>query len=204
MKAIQAATLAALTLSGAAEAATMEDCAKIDSDLDRLGCYDEASGREPATRSAKSPSSAWRLATETSPLTDERNVFLTVESDEPVRCNWNQNDHVQLHVRCVENRTAILFATPCHMTSSDYNDYGHVEVRLDRDKAMTWRMDESTNNRALGLWNGGQSIPQIKKMFGKSRMIARMTPFNQNAFTVSFDISGLEEAMGPLREACHW
>jgi type VI secretion system protein VasI len=65
-------------------------------------------------------------------------------------------------------------------------------------------MEESTNNRSLGLWSGGRSIPVIKQMFGKKQMIARMRPFNENAFTVTFNISGLEEASKPLRNACGW
>ncbi|WP_157018348.1 type VI secretion system-associated protein TagO [Mesorhizobium xinjiangense] len=57
---------------------------------------------------------------------------------------------------------------------------------------------------ALGLWNGSRSIPVIKQMLGKSRMIVRMTPYNENPFTATFDITGLENEIAPLRDACQW
>jgi type VI secretion system protein VasI len=41
-------------------------------------------------------------------------------------------------------------------------------------------------------------------MFGKSTMIVRITPFGENPFTATFNISGLEEAIVPLRQACKW
>jgi len=65
-------------------------------------------------------------------------------------------------------------------------------------------MDESTDNKALGLWSGGESIPVIKKMFGKKQLIARMTPFSESPITVEMDITGLDAAIEPLRTACGW
>jgi type VI secretion system protein VasI len=90
------------------------------------------------------------------------------------------------------------------MTSSAYSDYDHIIYRLDDEKAQTINTNESTNNRSLGLWSGARSIPVIKRMFGKSTMIVRMTPFGENPFTATFNISGLEEAIVPLRQACKW
>ncbi len=181
-----------------------EGCIQISNDLDRLACYDKALGRTPVREALPVSKGKWAATTETSKLTDQTNVYLRVKSDEPVSCSWARGEKVSLYVRCVENKTALIFSTGCHMTSSEYNDYGDVTYRLDDEPAKTVGMDESTNNRSLGRWGGGRSIPVIKQMFGKSTMIVRMTPYGENPFTSTFDIAGLEEAIKPLREACHW
>ena len=104
----------------------------------------------------------------------------------------------------MDNATALIINTECHMTSSDYNDYGDVTYRLDDQPARTVGMVESTNNRALGLWSGGRAIPLVKQMLGKTKMIMRMTPYGENPFTATFNISGLDKSIAPLQQACGW
>ncbi len=198
-------SIAFVLYGGAAFSQTgLENCAAIENELDRLACYDKASGRTPEVSETAAPKGDWKVRTEVSQLTDQTNVFLYVDSDETVNCGWNRGDKVTLWVRCVENKTAIIFRTGCHMTSSEYNNYGDVTYRVDDQKARTVGFTESTNNRSLGLWRGGRSIPEIKRLFGGKTLIARMTPYSENSFTATFNITGLEEAIGPLRKACHW
>ncbi len=90
------------------------------------------------------------------------------------------------------------------MTSSRYNDYGNIMYCLDSGTARTVNGETSTDNRAIGLWRGNRSIPVIKQMFGKSEMVIRMTPYGKSSFTATFDISGHEQAINPLRKACSW
>lgn len=184
--------------------ASIDDCIRIENDLDRLACYDKAAGRTPKSERVAAASPAWAIRKETSKLTDRTNVYMAVESEETIDCGWNRGKKIRLIVRCRENTTALIFHTGCHMTSSRYNDYGDIILRIDREKAQTVRGNESTNNRSLGLWNGGSSIPIIKQMFGKEQMIVRMTPYGENPFTATFQIAGLEKAISPLRQACSW
>lgn len=177
-------------------------CRSIENDLDRLSCYDRISGRTP-TKEALPTSSAWNVDVETSEMTDDTNVFISVASDEAVDCGWS-TQKTTLMLRCMENTTSAYFVTGCHMTSSRYNSYGDVTYRLDDKNSKTLSFDESTNNRSLGLWRGNQAIPFIKSLLGHDRLLVRMTPFSENSFTVSFNISGLENVIHPLREACHW
>lgn len=137
-------------------------------------------------------------------MTDRPNVFMYLESEETVDCGWNRGKKITLWIRCHENSTALILNTDCHMTSSEYTDYGEVIVRLDDTKATTLSMDSSTNNRSLGLWTGAKSIGPIKKMFGRKRMVVRATPYGENPFTATFQIAGTEEAIKPLRAACDW
>lgn len=193
-------------VAGISSAALASECTGIDSELDRLACYDKEAGRTPKQkRIPSSPSSGnWQVSTETSAMTDRTNVYAHVDSDEPVNCGWNRGAKIRLIARCMDNTTSLVFQTGCHMTSSEYTDYGDIQYRLDDDNARTVSTQESTNNRALGLWNGARSIPFIKQMFGKSKLVVRMTPYGENPFTASFNITGLENAVTRLRASCGW
>jgi type VI secretion system protein VasI len=196
------AVLAVMLLPVNALAST-ESCIRVENDLDRLTCYDREAGRTPRKETMGPISGAWVVEKSTSKLTDQPTVVMTTRSVETIDCGWSRGQ-ISLTIRCHENTTSMLFVTGCHMTSSEYNNYGDVTYRLDEEKARTVGMHESTNNRTLGLWRGGQSIPVIKSMFGKSQMVVRMTPFGESPFTANFDINGLETAITPLRQACHW
>ncbi|WOC15466.1 type VI secretion system-associated protein TagO [Pseudochrobactrum sp. MP213Fo] len=179
-------------------------CIKTENDLDRLACYDNEAGRTPKSVLITETAGKWSPTSTTSKLTDDKNITLQLASEEIVNCGWNKGDKITLILRCQEQKTALFINTQCHMTSSEYNGYGDVTYRLDSDKAQIIGMSESTNNRSLGLWTGGKSIPMIKQMLGKQQMVVRMTPFNESAFTATFDLTGLEAAIKPLRDECKW
>ncbi|WP_071674888.1 type VI secretion system-associated protein TagO [Nioella nitratireducens] len=176
-------------------------CIAITDDAARLSCYDDLFGAPPPA--APPVETAWETRIERSDMTDDTNVYLTVQSNEPVHCGWGAGGHPTLYLRCRENTTAVIFSTGCHMASG-FGGYGQVTYRLDRNDPRERGFTESTNNRSLGLWRGGQAIPFIRDMFGHDTLRARMTPFSENAIEMTFDISGVEEAVTPLREACNW
>lgn len=182
----------------------ISECIGIEGDLDRLACYDRISGREAKVTNIVEVGS-WELIEKKSELKDTADIFIYVDSDEEINCGYNRHGKVRLWIRCLENTTSVIFGTPeCHMTSSRYNEYGDVEYRVDKRKSKKVRMEESTNRHSLGLWRGRSAIPFAKAMFNSNRLLARMTPYGENPFTVSFNISQLEEAIKPLRKSCSW
>ncbi|WP_438455400.1 type VI secretion system-associated protein TagO [Vreelandella venusta] len=152
------------------------------------------------------PASPWRVSEEISPMDDSKNVYLSTRSNETIPGRYGRSTaRPTLYVRCVENTTAlVLHMDGHHMASSEYHNWGHVEMRIDDGRAFTKSMRQSTNNRSLGLWNGGSSIPVIRQMFGADQLIVRATPYSESPMTMTFDISQLEDEITPLREACHW
>lgn len=108
-------------------------------------------------------------------------------------------------LRCMENKTAaMLITSSCHLTSSRYNDYGDIQYRVDDKPAKTKSFEASTSNDTLGLWEGGKAIPFIKELFGGDKVVMKFTPYGESPRLVTFDISGLDEAIKPLREQCGW
>lgn len=178
-------------------------CHKISADLARLKCYDTETNYKSSA--IEILDSKWLVRSDKSEMTDDTNVFASVESEDTIYCSFGGQERPRLMLRCSENTTSVLLATSgCHLTSSDYNDYGDVTYRLDDNPPRTQRFEESTSNRTLGLWTGGRSIPFIKGMFGHNSLLVRFTPYNQSPVEARFPIVGTEQAVAQLREACSW
>lgn len=198
----KAAIAFAATLIGSSAAA--QECASIDNDLDRLACYDKQSGRTPSAKLEPDPVGNWTVRTDKSEFKDTTDVFLTLQSDEPVNCSqFGSPEKAMLVLRCMENTTTFYLNTNCHLTSG-HGDYGRIEYRVDETKAKSRNFTESTNNKSLGLWNGGRSFPFVKELLGADKLLMRFTAYGQSPTTARFSISGLDEAIEPLRSECGW
>lgn len=188
-------------LSSQAAAQSAVDCARIENPDDRLSCYDGLF-LEVATPSPAADSS-WQVQITDSALDDSRRVILIVESNEPLRGRFGVENHGQLMLRCQENTTNAFIYFGGHFMS-DLRGGGRVDYRVDRRDATRVSMTNSNDNQALGLWRGGTAIPFIRDLFGGSDLYVRATPFSESRIEMNFNITGLEEAIAPLREACNW
>jgi type VI secretion system protein VasI len=190
--------------SQSAIANDIAECAQLSNDLDRLACYDIASGRTPEAQDVETDT-AWEVRTETSAFDDTTSVYMSVKSEEVLTCGRGLNAarNTTLMLRCHENITAMFLSTDCHLASG-HGDYGNIDMRIDDNPAFKLAFSTSTNNRALGLWNNAYATVTIKRLIGADQLLMRFTPYAENAQTVTFPISGLEEAITPLREACNW
>ncbi len=198
----------------AASSPALRACRGIADDAGRLACYDRWAGRlagdegrdtttaDTDSHGVEHSRNAWALHIDTSKFTDEPSVYLSVISRRAVSCRLRRPQPVTLWIRCLENTTAIFLETGCFV--ADIQGYGDVDIRLDDTPMRTLSMSESTDNNALGLWSGHRSIPVVKSLFGKERMVVRFTPYNESQVTTTFDIAGLEAAIAPLRRACNW
>ncbi|MBI1492528.1 type VI secretion system-associated protein TagO [Halocynthiibacter styelae] len=186
-------------------AAEVAVCLPIENELDRLACYDREAGRDTQIEVTSSLESNWTVRTDVSDFDDTTSVFMSVYSEDPVRCDsYRAPENIRLILRCMENTTALLLQTQsCHLTSG-HGDYGNVEYRVDSASARSREFTESTNSRSLGLWSGRTAIPFIKGLLENEKLLVRFTPFNHSPVTAEFNISGLDAAIAPLREACRW
>ncbi len=178
-------------------------CVSIKSDGERLSCYDAiAKGAAPPAADPAKAGSAWEVEITKSPIDDSTNVFLTTVSEEsfPGRFGGARQEAF-LMVRCMEKATASYVIWGDTFIGVDSTMMQH---RIDDEKAKTETVSISTDHKATGHWSGGRAIPFIKTMFGKKKMLVRVTPHSESPVTVTFDISGLEQVIKPLRQSCKW
>ncbi|TWI29714.1 type VI secretion system-associated protein TagO [Paracoccus sulfuroxidans] len=195
----KAVLTAGFLIAAAGTAAAQEECVKITDPDDRLNCFDQ-SYRASETVETESE---WKVEIDKSKLDDTTQVTMALESNEPVRKRFGGSEKGSLLIRCKENTTALYILWAGNFMA-DLQGRGRVDYRVDDRAAKRVNMDESTDNMALGLWNGGKSIPFIKDMYGASSLYVRATPFSESPVEMTFNVSGIEEASKPLREACGW
>lgn len=179
-------------------------CAKIEGSTNRLFCYDDISKKvEPIVSPPElTKGSDWIVDSNKSKINDKTNYSLNLESENEFAGRFQSSTRATLMIVCREGRTD-FFISMGDLFLADNSSYGSVTFRTDKDKARQISMKESTDNSALGLW-GGSSIKFLKSLFGKSKLFARVTPFNESSVDAEFNITGLEKAIAPLRSGCKW
>ena len=49
-----------------------------------------------------------------------------------------------------------------------------------------------------------KAISFLKSLLQSNKLVAQITPYNESPVTAIFNTAGLENAIKPLRETCHW
>ena len=188
----------------------MRACSRIQDSIKRIACFDalvadSAPTLQPTPSATERPSGSgqWNVTTKVSKIDDSTNVYLLLESIEPIRGRFGENAPMTLSVVCRENKTALYFRFAGQFMSS-LEGGGVITYRVDKRPAQTKAFLESNNHEALGLWGVSEAIPFIKGLFGAERLFVRAIPYNESAVSGEFVVGGLENAIKPLRQACGW
>lgn len=181
---------------------TPQACAAITDDADRLACFDALFPRQMP---AGAEPGAWALRIETSMLANRPNVYLDVKSRETVPADYGTPERARLRVQCVENTTSVLFRLAGNYMS-DYGEAGLIRYRIDDQPAQSVRGNATRDNLAIGLTTGSAAIPFVRRLFSASSLLVEVQPVNKSnaPVTLTFPVAGLEQAIAPLRKACHW
>lgn len=178
-------------------------CAKENDAAKRLLCYDGIFRNEVKNEPPTEGTGKWRLQSDTSKLEDTTDHYVFLSSDDTFSGRFGGQKKAEFLMRCMENKTSAYF-TFGDQFLADIQGYGKITYRLDSDKPITKSFNVSTDNKALGLWNGASSVPFLKSLSNRKQLVVRMTPYNESAITVTFDIRGFDEAVKPIRTACKW
>jgi len=174
-------------------------CAVMEGDLERLSCYDSVAERHglagPQSESTNiSGKGQWEVSIKTNPIDDSRTVVLALHADSG-KSKWGKP--VSLIVRCKSNKTELYISWNEYLGNS-----ASVLTRIGSKDAVRKDWSLSTNSQATFYPRG--TITFIKEMMKADKLVAQVTPYNENPVTAVFDTSGLQKAIEPLRETCHW
>lgn len=206
--------LFAVSLSVSANAQTPDDlirCTIASDSTERLKCFDGLASKEQAKRdeAAKKGTSTprstgdWRVQIDQSPIDDSKTVVLISKTKDTLPGRFGKESSPSLILRCLRNTTSAYINFDGHHMA-DIQGYGKITFRVDKNKAFSRNTEVSTDNKALGLWNGGTAIPFIKQILGGETLLVQATPFSESPLTFSINISEIDEAIKPLRETCGW
>lgn len=160
-------------------------------------------GQPKSSKVTDVDSHSWIVKSQISPIDDTTNVYPTLWSTNEIQGRFGHPGNAAMVIRCKENTSTVYFKMN-DLFLSDIQSYGNVITRLDQDKARTYRMKESTNHEALGLWRGGTAIHFIKRLFDHDKLLVQITPYNESPVMATFNIQNLRTAIEPMRKACNW
>ena len=174
-------------------------CATVLGDLARLECFDQMAKNRglsgPRSQLTNvSGTGKWKVSAEINPVDDSKTVTLILVADSG-RSKWGRP--VALVARCMSDKTELYISWNDYLGSS-----ANVLTRIGSSAALTKRWGLSTDKQASFHPRG--TIAFMKEMMGSDRLVAQVTPYNENPVTAVFDTSGLENAIQPLRETCNW
>lgn len=140
---------------------------------------------------------AWTYKTSKS-STDGREVHrihLKAETTYPTK--GGVKGRAQIQILCEENRTVFAFAIPALRAGPK------VELKIDKKPAENMNFIVADDHASLGLV-GRSGIQLMKKLMGAENLSARVLPANESATDITFNVSGFDKAIAPIRKACGW
>lgn len=146
--------------------------------------------------------SAWKLSKSIPVFSDNERFVLETTALETAECRFGKK-HTKLVFECHEGKASARFDTHCRISTYGIGDGDLVTYRVDRRDVLTRRFTESENNRALGLWDNDDSSAFIQTLKGGAQLAARIKPQTYAPFIATFDLTGFDDAIQPLLDACN-
>ena len=119
-------------------------------------------------------------------------------ADLPISSNFGRTSTPVLFITCREKKTELFINWDVYLGLGETS----MLHRLDKQKAVTKVWDISGNTKAV--FYRGRIIDFIKSLEKSGKMLAQITPYNENSATTTFDLKGLSEAIKPLQKSCGW
>lgn len=187
------------SLSSAAHCASAEQnllaCSAIKNEAERLSCYDRAADEAtPATMTTAAGTGKWLVSEDINPLNDSKTVTLVLPSES--EATTLSRDRVGLVIRCQNFIPALYIVWHEYLGSETI-----VTTRVGAATATTSEWLISSDSQAS--FHRDPTV-LITQMMGQARFVAQTTPYGENPVTAVFDISGIDEALKPLKEVCSW
>jgi len=174
----------------AASIAGEPHCSLLADDSERMHCHLQSAA--PPKKAA-----AW-LVSESRSM---QSVVATQTANWPVQCGAHEGT-VTVVLSCQKTSMRVVFSTACPLASA--GDESKVIFRMQGVEAANKSFLVGGNTRSLTLNQHEEVIDLVKSWFAHDQVNVTIQPSDNQAFSASFDIAGLEEAVKPLRHACEW
>lgn len=185
-------------------------CAKAADKGERLACFEQlatalgvgAAAEGGPAKAASASSFAGRVNWST----DRKQgsvVIATAATDGAAGDNVLDKTKAVFYVRCANGQAAayINFGRKIAIPPKPVR----VTHRIDGGVGVAEAWTPSASGESLGLWSSVDVGNLMQRLGPASRFVVTATmPDRQTAITVEFEVGGLDEALGPIREACAW
>jgi len=179
----------------------VRDCVAIAAAEARLACYDAIGKRVAAMEQAAKQGGKWRVASKETKFSDKPDVYLSLPAEDTVVDLLAGEVRPVLWLSCAEGKMI------------GYINFGftigggkkQLEYRIDGSQPRSASLATSSDFQGLGNWqDSAQLIATLKSWFGAREFLIRTVSISNDPMVATFDITGIETAVAPLRESCGW
>lgn len=202
MKALSLAFAFSLLFAAPALAQSLDlmvaNCSKIGHSDKRLDCYDrvvdqDRAKRGLAPRHTSAAGEKWLLRTRVNPLDDTETVTVSLGAK---RGASELGVVPRLVFVCESRRTKVYIGWGEFLPQEP-----DVTTRIGNSRSTSAEWLLSTDERATFHPNPAGFI---RNLLRKDALVAQVSPKEQNRITAVFDVTGLRDALKPLRRECRW
>ena len=160
--------------------------------LARIRLQLPASPASPDMASVPEEPAGWQLRTDTSPIDDSKSYFLSRDADEPIGSGFMSSTPT-LMIRHKEGNLEVYITFGTYLGS----DTTMVTTRIGSSSATQREWGLSTDGKAIFCPTDDAEF--VRQLLANDRLVIRLTPYGESPVTSSFDLTGLAEAMEPMR-----
>lgn len=160
----------------------------------QLECYDKKNSDKPNNQGRTSAVGNWKLTENKSPADYSKTIKFSLTTKDDIRIGIKSGLPI-LILRRMENKTSLYVDWGTFISTTDPS----ITLREDKKKASSEHWRVASNHEAVFSSN---ATPTIKSMIDKSNLMLQVTPFSDQTYIVSFDITRLDNAINPTRETC--
>lgn len=174
-------------------------CASTNGDMARLECYDNLSRKNNLTVQRKTAPQKvggigkWIVSSENNPIDDSTTVTLFVRADSG---NTKFDNSTSMAVRCKTGEIEVYISWGHYLGSDNSHN---VLVRVGKSKAEKSKWGLSTDRK--GTFHPNPKA-FLKSMLAETSLVAQTIPYNESPVIAVFNIEGINNAVGKLKEAC--
>jgi len=164
----------------------LQRCASIDSDSRRLICFDQLAGRGDDAATA-----TWREDR-------SRGIAILLDADRAVK-GVEQSVRPQIVLRCEERSLSAALFVGMDVQEEHGGDDRTVILRFGQEKPFSERLVTSADGHSLLFDSPEMAASQLLL---HDSLDFQFMPAGARPASVKFDTRGLEQAIGPLLDAC--
>lgn len=146
----------------------------------------------PTLEPTPEPPSSWELKTETSPIDDSKTYILRRNAEEEIGTGFFASTPT-LIIRHKEGRLELYIAIGQYLGS----DGTLVTSRVGSSPAQETEWSTSTDGKAIFYPGNVDSF--VRELMANNKLVIRVTPYGESPVTSVFNLSGLNEAIAPMK-----
>ena len=139
------------------------------------------------------PASAqWKTTLDADPITDDAIFLTTTVGDIPSK----YGDAITLSLRCTPDDYDVFVSFNEYIGSQPM-----VTYRIDKEKPVDTRWDSATSKQGA-FAPDNYIVDLIEGMVKGTKMVVRITPYNENPKTITFNMVGFTNSLKPYNKKC--